>query len=100
MTDTKPSLRALSSSSCPPSRTLSIGGRAMFDAVRYNRRHLLAAAAASVVADRIDDVRSARARTNTPAPAGLSRTQPSTTMSFGPVQQIDAGLLNVGYVEA
>jgi hypothetical protein len=33
-------------------------------------------------------------------PTQLPTTKPGTNTSFGPLKQIDAGLLNVGYAEA
>jgi len=45
-------------------------------------------------------VGSAKAQSGETAPAGLSAIKPGTNTSFGPLQQIDAGVLNVGYAEA
>lgn len=42
----------------------------------------------------------ARAPTRKKSPATVPALQPGTNTSFGPLKQIDAGLLNVGYAEA
>ena len=64
--------------------------------MKYSRRHFLSTAAILVSAT--DFAMSAESRTN---PAGENNT---TTMknngSLGPIKQIDAGALNVGYAEA
>jgi pimeloyl-ACP methyl ester carboxylesterase len=56
--------------------------------VNQNRRRILAATAMTIAAAQITKVAAAD------APAG------STKSSFGPLKQIDAGLLSVGYAEA
>jgi hypothetical protein len=50
----------------------------------HSRRHFLGAAAAAAMAAQFD----------------MSGGAPATRTSFGPVKQINAGQLNVGYVEA
>jgi pimeloyl-ACP methyl ester carboxylesterase len=61
----------------------------MSDEIDHRRRRFLGAAAMTVAAARLGGVASADAPSRRASPA-----------SFSPVRQIDAGLLNVGYVEA
>jgi len=60
----------------------------MPETVNQNRRRILAAAAMTIVAAQFPNAVAAD------APAG------STKSSFGPLKQVNAGLLNVGYAEA
>jgi pimeloyl-ACP methyl ester carboxylesterase len=65
-----------------------------------DRRQFLGAAAMTVAAAKLGIVRSPIARSR-PGPLGnLSPSNPVTHTSLGPIKQIDAGLLNVGYAEA
>src|SRR5439155_14366702 len=43
---------------------------------------------------------SAHAQPSKAKPAHLPNIKPGTNTSFGPIKQIDAGLLNIGYAEA
>jgi pimeloyl-ACP methyl ester carboxylesterase len=60
----------------------------------------LRTAAATVVADRLDTTRSANARSGTTEPTVLPTIKPGTNTSFGPLKQINAGVLDVGHAEA
>jgi pimeloyl-ACP methyl ester carboxylesterase len=62
----------------------------------YDRRRLLGAAAVTLAAAKLDFASPALAEPSTTRPK--NRRVPST--SFGPLKQVDAGVLNVGYVEA
>jgi pimeloyl-ACP methyl ester carboxylesterase len=62
----------------------------------YDRRRVLGAAAMSLAAASFDFGSSALAETGTTRPK--NRRVPST--SLGPLKQIDAGVLNIGYAEA
>jgi pimeloyl-ACP methyl ester carboxylesterase len=64
------------------------------DEVNHHRRRLLAAAA-GIAAAELGMTNSADAQTAT-----ISPIKPGTNTSFGPLKQIDAGVLNVGYAEA
>jgi len=69
----------------------------------YDRRRFLGAAAMSMVAAQLGGLKAAAAQATSSTSGGTSRIRRSTTSrhpSFGPVRQIKAGLLNVGYVEA
>lgn len=62
----------------------------MRDDIDRNRRRLLGTAAVTVAAAQLGMIGSADAQSG----------GPRTNTSFGPLKQIDAGLLNIGYVEA
>src|SRR6476659_5647049 len=67
---------------------------------KYNRRRFLGIAAAGAAGTSVGLISSASAQSKkTNAPRATS-TKPGTNTSFGPLKQIDAGLLNVGYAEA
>ena len=74
----------------------------MAQRTNYHRRPLLGAAVITTAAARLGTVAAATAN----APAGeatrarLPAIKPSTDTSFGPLKQIDAGVLNIGYAEA
>jgi pimeloyl-ACP methyl ester carboxylesterase len=62
------------------------------------RRRLLGFAAATIAAARFGFVGAASAQTKA-GPAQLPAIKPGTNTSLGPLKQIDAGVLNVGYAE-
>ena len=69
------------------------------DSIGISRRRLIAiaglSAGATLLAPRPLFALSSQAK-----PAGATTIKPGTNTSFGPLKQIDAGLLNVGYAEA
>jgi pimeloyl-ACP methyl ester carboxylesterase len=65
-----------------------------------DRRHFVAAAAMTVAAATLGTVSSAAPQSIKTRPAALPTSKPGTAMSFGPLKQVDAGVLNVGYAEA
>ena len=67
--------------------------------IKQDRRHFLGAAVMTLAAGEfaIAGPASAQSATN---PAGAISTKPGARTSFGPLKQIDAGVLNVGYAEA
>ena len=72
----------------------------MSEEINRNRRRFCGTAAMTVAAAQFGlfgsvDAQSADAKS--PVPAG---SKPAANTSFGPIKQIDAGLLNVGYAEA
>ena len=72
----------------------------MSEAINHNRRRFLANAAMSIAAARLGSTSSAQAQSNaTTAPVPASA-EPRPNPSFPALKQIDAGVLNVGYVEA
>ena len=73
----------------------------MSEQVNHGRRRFFGAAAATIAAARIGTFGAAEARSGKSEPASrLPRIKPGTNTSFGPLKQIDAGVLNVGYAEA
>ena len=72
----------------------------MSEEIKYDRRRFLGNAAMTVAAAQLGTMGSAKAQSSKKKPADLPTIKPETNKSFGPLKQIDAGLLNVGYVEA
>jgi pimeloyl-ACP methyl ester carboxylesterase len=68
----------------------------------YSRRRFLGVAALSIAAveANVVGIGSANAQSGEITPAGETKTKSGTSASFGPIKQIDAGLLNIGYAEA
>src|SRR5262249_1737769 len=60
----------------------------------------LGTAALAIAAAELGMIGSATAQSDKKKPAGTSSVRPGTSASFGPLKQIDAGVLNVGYAEA
>jgi pimeloyl-ACP methyl ester carboxylesterase len=69
----------------------------MFEELNCNRRHFLGVAAMSIAAAKFGVINSANAQTSSTPPG--TAIKPDMTSSFGPLKQIDAGVLNVGYAE-
>jgi len=65
-----------------------------------NRRRFLGTAAMTIAAAKLGIFGSKDAQASTPELAGATATKAGADASFGPLRQIDAGLLNVGYAEA
>jgi pimeloyl-ACP methyl ester carboxylesterase len=72
----------------------------MSEEVDHDRRRFFAAAAMTVAAAQFGMVGSANAQAVKANPKELPAVKPGTNTSFGPLKQIDAGTLNVGYAEA
>lgn len=70
-----------------------------FRAVDQGRRRFCRTAALTVAAAQLGMMGSASAQSSMEKPAALPEIKPGTHTSFGPLKQIDAGLLNVGYAE-
>jgi pimeloyl-ACP methyl ester carboxylesterase len=68
--------------------------------IRYDRRRALGLTAMGVTAARLGLIRSAKAEAGENPPSSVSPIRPGTNTPFGPLRQIDAGVLNVGYAEA
>ena len=64
--------------------------------VNQHRRRLFGAAALAVAASKLGFVRPANAQDSKALPA----IKPGTNTSLGPLKQVDAGVVNVGYAEA
>ena len=66
----------------------------------WGRRRFLGNAAATVAAAKLGMVGSARAQSTIGNPARAMSGAPEPHALFGPLKQVDAGVLNVGYAEA
>jgi len=68
--------------------------------IDLHRRRFFGTAAMTIAAAQLVINGSAEAQTGATKSASLPVIKPGTNTSFGPLKQIDAGLLNVGYAEA
>ena len=68
--------------------------------IDHHRRGLFGAAALTIAAAQLGMIGSADAQAGKTKPIERPAIKPGTNTSFGPLKQIDAGLLNVGYAEA
>jgi predicted dienelactone hydrolase len=66
--------------------------------IDHHRRHFFGIAAGTLAAG-LAVTSAANAQSGDAKPAKIAATKPGTNTSFGPLKQIDAGLLNVGYAE-
>jgi pimeloyl-ACP methyl ester carboxylesterase len=72
----------------------------MFEDIDLHRRRFFGTAAMSIAAAQLILSGSAHAQPSKGKPAELPNINARTNTSFGPLKQIDAGLLNIGYAEA
>jgi pimeloyl-ACP methyl ester carboxylesterase len=72
----------------------------MSDQINYPRRRFFGTAIFGIAAAQMAFNGSAFAETGAAKPAALPAVKPGAHTSFGPLKQINAGLLNVGYAEA
>ena len=72
----------------------------MSEKTKYNRRRFLGIAAAGAAGASVGLISSASAQSKETNTARRTSTKSGANTSFGPLKQIDAGLLNVGYAEA
>jgi pimeloyl-ACP methyl ester carboxylesterase len=72
----------------------------MPEEINHHRRRFFGTAAMTVAAAQLGMIGSADAQSSKKKAAELPKIKPGTNISFGPLKQIDAGLLNVGYAEA
>jgi len=68
----------------------------MSEHINHERRHFFGAAAGAVAAVQLGIVAPANAQAGKPQ---LPAIKPGANTSFGPLKQIDAGVLNIGYAE-
>jgi pimeloyl-ACP methyl ester carboxylesterase len=66
----------------------------------YNRRRFLCHAVMTVAAAELATIGLADAQSGKTPPAKVPPIKPGTNTSFGPLKQIDAGVLTIGYAEA
>src|SRR6478672_5538053 len=71
----------------------------MFEEIRQDRRLFLSTAALGAAAAELGWAGGANAQSAPPGRDGAS-TRPAAQTSLGPLKQIDAGVLNIGYAEA
>ncbi|HMG73301.1 MAG TPA: alpha/beta hydrolase [Pyrinomonadaceae bacterium] len=67
---------------------------------RYDRRRFIGSAAMSIAAAKFVAIDSARAESGRTKASSANIVRPPTNPSFGPLKQIDAGFLSVGYAES
>src|SRR6266542_664275 len=72
----------------------------MVEEIDQERRRFFGAVAMTSAAAQLGVIRPAAAQPSKTTSASLPPIKPGTNKSFGPLKQIDAGLLNVGYAEA
>lgn len=72
----------------------------MSEEINHRRRGLLGIAALTLAASPFVLPGRANAQAGTTKSAALPAIKPGTNTSLGPLKQIDAGVLNVGYAEA
>src|SRR5438874_9297241 len=65
----------------------------------HQRRRFVGLAAGTLAAVRLGNVGTANAQTKA-GPVQIPAIKPGTNISLGPLKQVDAGVLNVGYAEA
>ena len=70
------------------------------DEIDHHRRRFFGAAAMTIAAAQFGISRSANAQTGGTNPTRLPAIKPGSNTSFASLEQIDAGVLNVGYAEA
>src|SRR5271163_3684350 len=77
-----------------------MGEKYMSEEINNERRRFFGTAALTLAATQLGVFGSADARASNAVPPVPSPSKPGSNTSFGPLKQIDAGLLNVGYAEA
>ena len=68
--------------------------------INQDRRRFFGTAAIAIAAAEVLISGSASAQSGNAKPADTATIEPGTNTSFGPLKQIDAGVLNIGYAEA
>ena len=71
----------------------------MSDDTKWGRRRFLANAVATLAATKLGTAGAAHASSTLMNPTPATRDTPEPRASFGPLKQVDAGVLNVGYAE-
>jgi len=72
----------------------------MSEEINHHRRGFLGVAAMTIAAAELGMISAANAQASKTKSADLPAVRPGTNTSFGPLKQIDAGVLNIGYAEA
>ena len=68
----------------------------MVEEINHDRRRFLATAIMAIGSAELGMIGSSAAQSSKAKPATVPASKPGTNRSFGPLKQIDAGLLNVG----
>src|SRR4029453_16780178 len=71
----------------------------MVEEINHDRRRFLATAIMTIASGELGIIGSAAAQSSNAKPATVPEIKTGANKSFGPLKQIDAGLLNVGYAE-
>jgi pimeloyl-ACP methyl ester carboxylesterase len=72
----------------------------VFEEIDHHRRSFFGAAAVTVAATQLGMMRPAAAQAGNVAQTQVPTIKPGTNTSFGPLKQIEAGVVNIGYAEA
>ena len=72
----------------------------MSDEINHDRRRFFSTVAMTIAAAQFGMIGSAAAQSSKAKPATVPTIKPGTNKSFGPLKQIDAGVLKIGYAEA
>src|SRR5580765_6951875 len=72
----------------------------MIEEINRDRRRFLSIAVMTIASAELGMIGSAAAQSSKAQPPIVPTLKPGTNTSFGPLKQIDAGVLNVGYAEA
>ena len=72
----------------------------MSEEINHDRRCFFGTVVMTIAAAQFGMIGSADAQSSKAKPATVPAIKPGTNRSFGPLKQIDAGVLNVGYAEA
>jgi pimeloyl-ACP methyl ester carboxylesterase len=75
-------------------------GSEMLEKIDHRRRRFLGATTMTMAAAQLGMIGPAGAQAEEKKPVRLSAIKPGTNRSFGSLKQIDAGVLNIGFVEA
>src|SRR6266487_4132978 len=76
-----------------------IRGRKMVEEINHDRRCFLATAVMTIASAELAMICSSAAQSSNAKPTSVPAIKPGTNKSFGPLKQIDAGVLNIGYAE-
>jgi pimeloyl-ACP methyl ester carboxylesterase len=71
----------------------------MVEEINHGRRRFLATAVMTIASAELAMICSSAAQSSKAKPASVPAIKPGTNKSFGPLKQIDAGVLNIGYAE-
>ena len=72
----------------------------MIEEINRDRRRFLSIAVMTIASAELGMIGSAAAQSSKAKPPIVPTIKPGTNTAFGPLKQVDAGVLNVGYAEA